>query len=79
MDDCHGAPRGPMGTLDIIGMTTPYNINAQKGQHGDPDSQKIADYLKENYIDKGKMGISSGEGFYTYPNPSYQDPDFLKK
>ncbi|MBR7554996.1 3-hydroxyacyl-CoA dehydrogenase [Allobacillus sp. GCM10007491] len=74
-----GSPRGPMGILDIIGMTTPYNINAYKGQNGDENAKKIAQYLKENYIDQGKMGISSGEGFYSYPNPSYQDPDFLNK
>ena len=36
------------------------------------------DFIKENYIDKGKMGVSSGEGFYKYPNPSYEHPDFLK-
>jgi len=24
------------------------------------------------------MGVATGEGFYKYPNPSYEDPDFLK-
>jgi hypothetical protein len=27
---------------------------------------------------KGKMGMSSAEGFYKYPNPSYADPVFWK-
>ncbi len=74
-----GAPRGPLAILDVIGMTTPYNINVQKAEQGDEDAKKIVQFLKENYIDQGKMGISSGEGFYKYPNPSYQDPDFLKE
>ncbi|WP_024442436.1 3-hydroxyacyl-CoA dehydrogenase [Mycobacterium sp. UM_WGJ] len=57
-----GAPVGPFQIYDIIGMNTPYNIMA----HGSPADQKLAAWLKENYIDKGKLGIASGEGFYKY-------------
>lgn len=58
-----GAPMGPFQIYDIIGLTTPYNIMA----HGDEAAQAIAAWLKENYIDQGKLGVASGEGFYTYP------------
>ena len=34
--------------------------------------------LKENFIDKGKLGTSTGEGFYKYPNPAFESPDFLR-
>jgi 3-hydroxybutyryl-CoA dehydrogenase len=27
----------------------------------------FAELLKERYLDKGKLGISTGEGIYTYP------------
>jgi len=47
-------------------------------QSGDAAALKRAEAIKTNFIDKGKMGISSGEGFYKYPNPEYQSPDFLK-
>jgi 3-hydroxyacyl-CoA dehydrogenase len=57
-----GAPVGPFQILDIIGLTTPYNI----ASHGDAKAQKIAAWLKEHYIDQGKMGIATGEGFYKY-------------
>jgi len=57
-----GAPMGPFQIFDIIGLTTPYNIMA----HGDEAAQKLAVWLKENYIDKGKLGVASGEGFYRY-------------
>lgn len=57
-----GAPIGPFQIYDIIGMNTPYNIMV----HGSQKDQKLAAWLKENYIDKGKLGISSGEGFYKY-------------
>ncbi|WP_427870758.1 3-hydroxyacyl-CoA dehydrogenase [Leucobacter luti] len=61
-----GAPKGPFEILDIVGLMTPYNISL----HGDAHQQEIAAWLKENYIDKGKLGIASGEGFYTYPRES---------
>jgi 3-hydroxyacyl-CoA dehydrogenase len=70
-----GSPRGPFGMLDVIGLTTPYNISAQDS---DPEKQKVAELLKTEYIDKGKLGVATGEGFYKYPNPAYQAPDFLK-
>lgn len=57
-----GAPAGPFRILDVIGLTTPYNIMV----HGDETSKKLAQWLKENYIDKGKLGIATGEGFYKY-------------
>ena len=60
-----GAPLGPFQIYDIIGLKTPYNILS----HGDAHEQKLAVWLKENYIDKGKLGISTGAGFYTYPKP----------
>ncbi|MEU8899852.1 3-hydroxyacyl-CoA dehydrogenase [Nocardia sp. NPDC048505] len=54
---------GPLQSLDIIGLETPYNILAAGGEK----EQQLAAWLKENYIDKGKLGIATGEGFYKYP------------
>lgn len=73
-----GAPVGPFAFLDIIGMTTPYNLTKAKAEQGDQVSQLIADKLKSELIDQGKLGVATGEGFYKYPNPAYQQPDFLK-
>lgn len=28
--------------------------------------RRLAAWVKENYIDKGKLGVATGEGFYTY-------------
>ncbi len=58
-----GAPMGPFQILDIVGLTTPYNILI----NGSDAHKKLAGWLKENYIDKGKLGAATGEGFYTYP------------
>ncbi|MFD1169313.1 3-hydroxyacyl-CoA dehydrogenase [Oceanobacillus caeni] len=73
-----GAPNGPFATLDIVGIRTPYNLSKAKGEAGDENAKKVAEYLKVNYLDKGKLGVESGEGFYKYPNPAYKNEDFLK-
>jgi 3-hydroxyacyl-CoA dehydrogenase len=59
-----GAPLGPFQIYDAIGLTTPYNILS----HGDERARQIAAWLKENYIDAGKLGVATGEGFYRYTN-----------
>ena len=74
-----GAPVGPFGILDVVGVTTAYNINkiaAEKTQ--DANRIKVMKYLEENFINKNKLGVATGEGFYTYPNPAFQKEDFLK-
>ncbi|MGW5337441.1 3-hydroxyacyl-CoA dehydrogenase [Rhodococcus pyridinivorans] len=57
-----GAPMGPFQITDVIGLATPYNILA----HGGEEDQALAAWLKSEYIDHGKLGVATGEGFYTY-------------
>lgn len=57
-----GAPAGPFQIFDVVGLTTAYNISAAGG----PKQQAFAKLLKEQYIDQGKLGVATGEGFYTY-------------
>ncbi len=73
-----GAPMGPFAFLDIIGPNTPYNLYKAMGEAGDKLSAKVAEWLKSEYIDKGRMGTANGKGIYTYPNPAYKNPEFLK-
>lgn len=72
-----GSPKGPFAILDVVGINTAYNIVYAKGQAGNEQSKKVADYLKSEYIDKGKLGTGTNEGFYSYPNPKYLEHDFL--
>lgn len=74
-----GAPVGPFGILDIVGITTAYNIDKIAAEKTKDDLKlKTVAFLKENYIDKNKLGVATGEGFYEYPNPTYKEADFLK-
>lgn len=58
-----GSPLGPFQILDHVGMETYYQINMNAGTE---DSKRVAERVKREFIDKGHMGRSSGQGFYTY-------------
>ena len=74
-----GAKIGPFGIIDMIGMQTVYNIALMNGtKNNDQIMLKRAARIKAEWIDKGKLGRSTGEGFYKYPNPAFANPDFLK-
>ena len=57
-----GAPFGPFQIMDVVGLTTVYNISSQGGEK----QREFADYIKKNYIDEGKLGVAVGDGFYNY-------------
>ena len=62
-----GARAGPFHILDIVGLTTAYNIIIMNPEAQDPETTpgKIAKMLKEK-IDAGETGINAGKGFYEY-------------
>ena len=74
-----GAPLGPFAILDVVGINTAHNIvQAKAAATGKEEFVKLADMLKTEYLDKGKLGRETGEGFYSYPNPAFMKEDFLK-
>ncbi|SEL73079.1 3-hydroxybutyryl-CoA dehydrogenase [Maribacter orientalis] len=74
-----GSPTGPFAMIDVVGITTFYNVSKMTAEKTkDPIKIKTAAYIKEKFIDEKKLGVSTGEGFYKYPNPSYKHADFLK-
>lgn len=58
-----GAPFGPFEIYDIIGMETPYNLNVRSE---DSELREFAHILKRDFIDHGRLGRSTGAGFYKY-------------
>lgn len=73
-----GCTMGPLGIVDMIGMRTQYELFDYWGKsRNDHQMVKNAEYLKNNFIDRELYGLENGEGFYTYPNPAYGDPDFI--
>lgn len=66
-------PLGPFGMMDEIGLDTVLHVVSN--QH-DGKSKRFADFVRP-YVEKGKLGVKTKQGFYSYPNPKYKSPDFL--
>lgn len=71
-----GMPMGPFMSLDMIGLRTAYAISSAQADKN-PAAKIIAGKLKE-MIDQGHTGEVAGQGFYKYPHPAFEDPNFLK-
>ncbi len=66
-------PSGPFGILDEIGLDTAWHvIHVFK----DEKSKRFAKLL-DTYIQQGKLGRKTGEGFYKYPNPRFNNENFI--
>ncbi|MEG1557628.1 MAG: 3-hydroxyacyl-CoA dehydrogenase [Oscillospiraceae bacterium] len=64
-----GAPKGPFQILDTVGLATAYNIVMMYVKIPSflaPYNFKGMQKMLKKYIDEGKLGMSSGEGFYKY-------------
>lgn len=68
---------GPFGIMDSIGLGTVHAVTDYWANKTDnPKGKRNAAFLKE-YIDKGNLGLKTGQGFYTYPEPAFLKSDFL--
>ena len=68
---------GPFGIMDAIGLNVIMDAASGGGLEREEFTLKqAADYLR-NYIERGDLGMKTGKGFYNYPNPSYQQPEFV--
>ncbi|MFT7405603.1 3-hydroxyacyl-CoA dehydrogenase NAD-binding domain-containing protein [Zhongshania sp.] len=71
------APMGPFGMIDLFGLDVVHDSWAHQQsdpQNADLRTKVIA--LLSSHINAGKLGMKSGQGFYQYPAPSYENADF---
>ncbi len=72
-----GAPKGPFQIFDTVGLTTAYNIVHQYQSVPGifspllkkmmmPYNFKAMEAILNRYIEEGKLGVATGEGFYKY-------------
>jgi 3-hydroxybutyryl-CoA dehydrogenase len=73
-----GASMGPMALIDVVGMQTALNVLLYWGtRNGDQQMLRNAAYIKERFVDRGLFGLPTGQGYYRYPNPAFQEQGFL--
>jgi len=71
-------PIGPFGMLDGVGLDTVWDItDFWAWRTGDAQRRRNADFVKV-YVDRGCLGVKSGEGFYRYPHPAWAAPAFVQ-
>jgi 3-hydroxybutyryl-CoA dehydrogenase len=70
---------GPFGGLDAIGLDTAWQITDYWARQLPSDVQlrRNATFLK-GYIDRGALGVKTGQGFYSYPEPAFARPGFTE-
>jgi 3-hydroxybutyryl-CoA dehydrogenase len=67
---------GPFFLMDLVGLDVVYDIEiSYYNESKDPRDKPPAALLEK--IKKGELGVKSGKGFYTYPDPEFAKPEFL--
>ena len=61
-----GAPAGPFQLMDLVGLDVALDIENHYVEEF-PHLPTSARDLLQSYVDAGKLGMKTGEGFYTYP------------
>jgi 3-hydroxybutyryl-CoA dehydrogenase len=72
-----GMNHGPFGLMDTVGLDVVYDIEMVYYKESKDPKDHPPQALKA-MIERNELGVKSGKGFYTYPNPEYARPDFLK-
>lgn len=60
-----GVPAGPFQMMDLVGLDVVLDIENHYADEFPHLPQNVRDLLRD-YVDAGKLGLKTGEGFYTY-------------
>ena len=67
---------GPFGMMDRVGLDVVRDIEmVYYEESGDPMDAPPGILLRK--IERGELGVKTGKGFYSYPDPSYEEPGWL--
>jgi 3-hydroxybutyryl-CoA dehydrogenase len=69
-------PLGPFQMMDRAGLDVMLHIEQQWFQESGDERDRPPGVLEQLVAD-GHLGVKSGRGFYTYPNPVYEQPGWL--
>jgi len=68
---------GPFGKMDEIGLDVVKDIEEHYASESN-DPSDLPPQILTDRVTRGDLGMKTGRGFYTYPNPAWAQPDFLK-
>jgi len=71
-----GMPAGPFGAMDYIGIDVVLGIERAYYEELGLDEDEQVRRLGE-MVDRGELGMKSGKGFYSWPEPEFSRPEFL--
>lgn len=69
-------PIGPVGLMDLFGLDVIFDSWQRPGKHNHHLRSRVLAQLSP-LIEDNALGIKSGRGFYSYPDPSYAQAEFL--
>ncbi|MBI5968573.1 MAG: hypothetical protein HY882_12055 [Deltaproteobacteria bacterium] len=72
-----GMNLGPFGIMDQVGLDVVYDIEMVYYNESKDPKDYPPQALKA-MVERKELGVKTGKGFYTYPNPEYARPDFLR-
>ena len=72
-----GTPYGPFGLMDKVGLDIVEQIEYSYFRETNREDDLPPKTLS-NMVAQGYLGEKSGKGFYAYPNPAYESPDWLR-
>jgi enoyl-CoA hydratase / 3-hydroxyacyl-CoA dehydrogenase len=73
-------PRGPFGMMDAVGLNVVYDVFDEMSNKEDDAGPEVYQALRaflEPYVGKGNLGMKTGQGFYTYPDPEFLQSEFI--
>ncbi len=68
---------GPFGMMDRVGLDVVRDIEMVYYEESGAERDAPPEMLLDK-IELGELGVKTGRGFYTYPDPAYLEPGFLK-
>jgi 3-hydroxybutyryl-CoA dehydrogenase len=68
---------GPFGIMDASGLDVVRDIELIYHRKSG-DKRDMPPQFLEDMVAAGQVGVKARHGFYTYPNPDYRDPAWLK-
>jgi 3-hydroxybutyryl-CoA dehydrogenase len=73
-----GSRLGPFGIMDEIGLDVIRDIELQYFDDSGEERDRPPEFL-ERMVEQGRLGVKTGRGFYSHPDPEYDLEGWLEK